>query len=229
MGEALIATGLSDTSSDAIVILSDTIHGDTPPQDDPKTHKDAVAHKDKDAWLAAERKELRNHEVHKTFELVERPSMENGTRARSKLIPLQWVYKSKRDGTKKARLVVVGCAQRPGIDYDQTHCSTLKATSLRFLAATAAIQGLRMRRYDFVSAFLQGDLEPGEQILCHSPPGYETLADDGSRKVWRVLRPIYGMQQGGRCWQRSLFPWIRGLGFKQCEADNCVFFYDYRR
>ena len=92
-----------------------------------------------------------------------------------------------------------------------------------FLAATAAIQSLRMRRYDFVLAFLQGALAPGEQILCHSPPGYETLADDGSRKVWRVLRPIYGMQQGGRCWQRSLFPWIRSLGFNQCEADNCVF------
>ena len=223
MGEALIATGLSDTSSDAIVILSDTMHGDKPPQDDPKSHKEAVAHKDADAWLAAERKELRNHEVHKTFELVERPSMENGTRARTRLIPLQWIYKSKRDGTKKARLVVVGCAQRPGIDFDQTHCSTLKATSLRFLVATAAIQGLRMRRYDFVSAFLQGDLEPGEQILCHSPPGYETLAQDGSRKIWRVLRPIYGMQQGGRRWQRSLFPWIRSLGFNQCEADNCVF------
>jgi len=35
---------------------------------------------------------------------------------------------------------------------------------LRFLAATVAIQGLHMRRFDFVSAFLQGDLEPGEQI-----------------------------------------------------------------
>ena len=117
----------------------------------------------------------------------------------------------------------MGGAQCPGIDYDQTHCSTLKATSLRFLAATAAIQGLRMRRFDFVSAFLQGDLEPGEQILCHSPPGYETLADDGSRKIWRVLRPIYGMQQGGRRWQLSLFPWFEALGFRQCEADNCVF------
>ena len=102
MGEALIATGLSDTCSDAIVILSDTMHGDTPPQDDPKTHKDAVAHKDKDAWLAAERKELRNHEVHKTFELVERPSMENGTRVRTRLIPLQWIYTSRR-GTAPRR------------------------------------------------------------------------------------------------------------------------------
>ena len=62
------------------------------------------------------------------------------------------------------------------VDFDQTHCSTLiKATSLRFLAATAAIQGLRMRRFDFVSAFLQGDLEQGEQILCRPPPGYETI------------------------------------------------------
>ena len=41
---------------------------------------------------------------------------------------------------------------------------TLKATSLRFLVATAALQGLHMSRFDFVSAFLQGDLEPGEQI-----------------------------------------------------------------
>jgi len=31
------------------------------------------------------------------------------------------------------------------------------------------------------------------------------------------------MQQGGRRWQRSLFPWFKALGFRQCEADNCVF------
>jgi hypothetical protein len=80
-----------------------------------------------------------------------------------------------------------------------------------------------MRRFDFVSAFLQGDLEPGEQIACRPPPGYETLGDDGNHKIWRVLKPIYGMQQGGRRWQRSLFPWFTALGFRQCEADNCVF------
>ena len=96
--------------------------------------------------------------------------MLTNAQARSRLIPLQWVFKTKRDGTKKARLVVVGCAQRPRVNFDQTHCSTLKATSLRFLAATAAIQGLHMRRFDFVSAFLQGDLEPGEQIACRPPP-----------------------------------------------------------
>ena len=166
MGAALIAAGLNDVSSDAIVILSGETHEHKPPPDDPRSHKDALAHEDAEAWLAAKRKELCNHTVHKTFEQLDRSSMLTNAQARSRLIPLQWVFKTKRDGTKKARLVVVGCAQRPGVDFDQIHCSTLKATSLRFLAATAAIQGLHMRRFDFVSAFLQGDLEPGEQIAC---------------------------------------------------------------
>ena len=223
MGAALIAAGLNDVSSDAIVILSGETHEHKPPPDDPRSHKDALAHEDAEAWLAAKRKELCNHTVHKTFEQLDRSSMLTNAQARSRLIPLQWVFKTKRDGTKKARLVVVGCAQRPRVNFDQTHCSTLKATSLRFLAATAAIQGLHMCRFDFVSAFLQGDLEPGEQIVCRPPLGYETLGDDGNHKIWRVLKPIYGMQQGGRRWQRSLFPWFKALGFRQCEADNCVF------
>ena len=80
-----------------------------------------------------------------------------------------------------------------------------------------------MRRFDFVSAFLQEDLEQGEQILCRPPPGYETLGDDVDHKIWRVLRPIYGMQQAGRRWQRCLFPWIISRDLSQCDADNCVF------
>ena len=139
MGAALIATGLNDVSSDAIVILSGETHERNPQPVDPKSHKDALAHADAEAWLAAERKELQNHTVHKTFEQLDRSSLQADAQTRNRLIPLQWVYKTKRDGSKKARLVVVGCAQRPGVDFDQTHCSTLKATSLRFLAATAAI------------------------------------------------------------------------------------------
>ena len=59
--------------------------------------------------------------------------------------------------------------------------------------------------------------------MSPTTPGYETLGDDGNHTIWRVLKPIYGMQQGGRPWQRSLFPWFQALGFRQCEADNCVF------
>jgi hypothetical protein len=49
----------------------------------PKSHKDALARKDADAWLAAERKELqlRNHKVHKTFEQLDRSSLQTDKRA----------------------------------------------------------------------------------------------------------------------------------------------------
>ena len=61
MGAALIAAGLDDVSSDAIVILSGETHKHIPLPNDPKSHKEALAHDDAEGWLAAERKELRNH------------------------------------------------------------------------------------------------------------------------------------------------------------------------
>eukprot|EP00965_Chrysotila_dentata_P119251 3942163-Pleurochrysis_carterae.AAC.1 len=56
------------------------------------------------------------------------------------LVRLIWVYKRKRSGALKARLCVQGCAQVQGVDYDQTFCATLRPTSLRVLAALAAVK-----------------------------------------------------------------------------------------
>eukprot|EP00965_Chrysotila_dentata_P148997 4921185-Pleurochrysis_carterae.AAC.1 len=62
----------------------------------------------------------------------------------------------------KARLCVQGCAQIHGVDYDQTFCATMRPTSLQTLASIAACRNLRMRSWDFVAAYLQGELQPGE-------------------------------------------------------------------
>eukprot|EP00965_Chrysotila_dentata_P184762 6099481-Pleurochrysis_carterae.AAC.1 len=61
------------------------------------------------------------------------------------LVRLIWVYKRKRNGSLKARLCVQGCAQIPGVDFEQTFCATMRATSLRALASLAARRGLSMR------------------------------------------------------------------------------------
>jgi hypothetical protein len=81
-----------------------------------------------------------------------------------------------------------------------------------------------MHRWDFVTAFLQGSLEPGEVIYCRAPPGYSTKGADGRERIYRVDKPIYGMAQAGRRWQRSLFPWFLEQGFKQLESDTSVFY-----
>ena len=67
-----------------------------------------------------------------------------------------------------------------------------------------------------VSAYLQGDLEEGETVYCSAPPGpYSQQGEDGHLKAWRVDRPIYGLAQAGRRWQRSLFEWLKSWGLRQ--------------
>eukprot|EP00965_Chrysotila_dentata_P042949 1426320-Pleurochrysis_carterae.AAC.1 len=170
-------------------------------------------------WSAAERAERVNHASNQSWTYIDRSEVPAGR----SLVRLIWVYKRKRSGALKARLCVQGCSQVHGVDYDQTFCATLRPTSLRTLSSIAATCGLRMRQWDFVAAYLQGELKDGEVVYCHAPPGYATLGADGRLRVCRVEKPVYSMAQAGRRWQRSLFPWLREWGFQQCASDPCVF------
>ena len=37
------------------------------------------------------------------------------------------------------------------------------------------------------------------------------------------MKPLYGMVQAGRRFQRALFTWLLDYGFTRCHADPCVF------
>ena len=184
-----------------------------PPARDPRTRKEALF-LDSEGWTVSMQKEMDNHEKNGSWEWVPISDMEKGRR----LIKLIWVFKTKRDGSLKSRLCVQGCTQVAGVDYDQTFSAALRSPSLRLLAAYAAQHGAGLNRWDFVSAYLQGELEEGEVVYCHPPPGYERPG-----YVCKVVKPVYGMAQAGRRWQRSLFPWLVNHGFVQSENDPCIF------
>eukprot|EP00965_Chrysotila_dentata_P064921 2152050-Pleurochrysis_carterae.AAC.1 len=61
----------------------------------------------------------------------------------------------------------------------------MRPTSLRALASLAAGSGMLMRRWDFVAAYLQGELQQGEVVYCHAPPGYDTIGSDGRPRICR--------------------------------------------
>ena len=82
----------------------------------------------------------------------------------------------------------------------------MRPTSLRMMAALSAKLGLNMRRWNFVAAYLQGELEPGEITYCTMPTGYGIMGAGEQPRVRRVEKPIYGMSQAGRRWQRSPLP-----------------------
>ena len=190
-----------------------------PNEADPKSRPQALK-LDRVGWLAAEAKELASHHSNVSWTLIDRSAVPSGRR----LVRLIWVYKVKRSGALKARLCVQGCTQVAGVDYDQTFCATMRSGSLRVLCALAARHQFDMRRWDFVSAYLQGELLEDEVVYCQMPPGYELIGTDGRQRVCRVEKPIYGMAQAGRRWQRSIFPWLKAHGFKQLHSDTCVFY-----
>ena len=184
-------------------------------------HRNAAMKQNQAGWTAAELDEIENHRLAKSFAWMDRSSVPSGR----KLVKMTWAYKVKRSGKLKARLCVQGCSQIPGVDYDQTHCSTMRSGSLRLLSSLAAKHGLSMRRWDFVAAFLQGELLDNEVVYCSAPPGYPRVGSDGQPQVVRIQKPIYGMAQAGRRWQRTLYPWMREqLGPKsQLFSDSNVF------
>jgi len=90
--------------------------------------------------------QLENH----TFTLVEH--------ARSKPISYKWVYKTKTnpDGTLryKARLIIKGYEQMPGIDFDETYAPVSMMTTLRYPICRATQEDWEIDQLDVITAFL---------------------------------------------------------------------------
>ena len=178
-----------------------------------------------DVWWASELKELDAHRRNGSWILADRTNRQL-VPADANIVNLLWVYKWKLDGSAKSRLCVDGSGQRYGIDFDQTHASTIRTSTLRCFAGIQSALKLRSRRKDLVSAYLQGDLEPGEVLYARMPPGHELIGADGKPRVCIIQKPIYGMKQAGRRLQRKLFPWLRSWGggiLEQLYSDSCVF------
>ena len=85
----------------------------------------------------------------------------------------------------------------------------MRDASLRLLSVVAAASNMRMRRWDFVAAYLQGELIEGEVVYCPPPSGYAKIGHDGqlSHGVQsRQARIRYGTGRSSLR-QRTFFPW----------------------
>lgn len=76
-----------------------------------------------------------------------------------KLLTQNGFLKPKKDVPEKierykARLVVRGCRQTEGIDYQETYSSVVRYISIRFLCALAVKHNLQMEQMDIVTAYL---------------------------------------------------------------------------
>ncbi|CAI7751006.1 unnamed protein product [Closterium sp. NIES-54] len=166
-------------------------------------------------WKKAMESELKSIEENGTWELVELPE---GRKA----ITSKWLFKIKSDANGnieryKSRLVAKGYQQKEKVDYKELFAPVVKPTTLRTLLAGAAIKGWVVKQMDVTTAFLNGVLD--EEIFMAQPEGF----DDGSCRVLRLKKALYGLNQAPRQWYLKLRGVLEEIGFTPSTADHSFF------
>jgi len=114
------------------------------------------------------------------------------------IVNYDWVYKKYNGhghvGLYKARLVAKGYSQLYGIGFNEIFSPVVEFDSIRSILAISAVEQLQIRQFDVKTAFLYGDL--GKEIYMRQPEGF----NDGTEKVCRLQRSLYGLKQSPRCW-----------------------------
>ncbi|GKC93821.1 zinc finger, CCHC-type containing protein, partial [Tanacetum coccineum] len=123
-------------------------------EDDPKTFNEVNKSQDVAFWKEAINDEMDSIMSNNTWVLVDLP------------LGCKWIFKRKLkvDGTIKkfkARLVIQGFRQKPGIDYFDTYALVARISTIRLPIAMASIHNQIIHQIDVKTAFLNGELEEG--------------------------------------------------------------------
>ncbi|WVZ24581.1 hypothetical protein V8G54_003125 [Vigna mungo] len=135
----------------------------------------------------------------------------------------KWVFKLKNEENNpspryKARIVVKGCNQKKGIDFEEIFSPVVKMTSIRAILGLAAKLDLEIEQLDVKTTFLHGDLE--EEIYMKQLEGFEEPGKE--HLVCRLKKSLYGLKQAPRQWYKKFDSFMIQHNFKKTFADHCV-------
>jgi Reverse transcriptase (RNA-dependent DNA polymerase) len=175
---------------------------------DPWDLREAKEAVDWDKWEVAIKEELDQLEKTKTWELMDLPEG-------CEPIGNKWVFVQKRDESRdivkhKARLVAQGFSQKPGVDYSETgtFAPVMRFDTLWTLLALAAAHDWEILQLDIKGAYLNGVVK--EELYMKQPTGYK----DGTRRVCRLRKTLYGLKQAGNEWNNELNGLMVEFGYK---------------
>lgn len=182
----------------------------------PKDYDEAMESSDAENWKAAMDEEMHSHHKFCTWKLTDLPT---GRKA----IGNRWVFAIKLNNNNdiiryKARLVAKGFSQRPGVDFSETFSPVVRFETMRALLCVAVQRNWNIKQFDVKTAFLNGRLE--EDIYMQQPQGY----NDGTGRVCKLLRSLYGLKQAAKCWYECLKEYLKKSNLRESSADPCMYF-----
>ena len=206
------------------------ISAETSGPTEPKTFQEAWHYpieKERDDWRAAIRKEIRSMIERGVWRKTDRKKIPSNRR----LIGDKWVFKIKRDGTYRARLVVLGYSQIPGVDYTDNFAPVAHNVSFRIALARMMVEKLDSLVMDVETAFLYGEID--KEIFMKSCLEWKKLIQDhqllptSERHIWSmpssktVLEKVCGYRKKGTLWIK-MSPADPCMIFKENELGVCI-------
>ena len=161
--------------------------------------------------LEAKLNELKSWEENEAYEEVERKDQS--------IISTRWVTRPKITEGKmkvKARLVLRGFEENINFRTDSPTC---RRESVRILLFILSNYKWELKSIDFKTAFLQGNQIKREIYIL---PPKETHTD--TNKIWKILKPVYGLLDAPREWYLRLRSELESLGMKVHSLDNGFFY-----
>ena len=201
-------------------LISVVISGPTEPKTFQETWHSPIE-KERDNWRAAIRKEIKSMIERGAWRKTDRKRIPNNRR----LIGNKWVFKIKRDGTYKARLVALGYSQIPGVDYKDNFAPVAHDVSFRIALARMMVEKLDSLVMDVETAFLYGEID--EEIFMKSPVGMKEIEPgSSSENCYQLVEGICSLCQAARQFWKKFVDTAKKepFGFKVSPADPSMLF-----
>jgi len=181
-----------------------------------RSYRDALADPH---WCQAMEDEYAALQDNHTWDLVPRPTKAN-------VVTGKWIFKHKfhADGSLeryKARWVLRGFTQRPGVDYDETFSPVVKPATVRTVITVAHSRDWPIHQLDVKNAFLHGTLS--ETVYCSQPTGFADPALPDH--VYRLNKSLYGLKQAPWAWYNRFASFLISLGFTEAKSDTSLFIF----
>lgn len=191
---------------------------------EPVTFQEAWNHPDEDEcnkWRDAIRLEYKNMIKKMVWErkgIMTLPPSRKGLGAK-------WVFKIKKNGVYRARLVAKGYDQQAGVDFQYNFAPVTSEVTLRILLILWLVKDYYAEVADVQTAFLHGELE--EEVFLKIPQGYkEYLSEIGETcegSYLKLNKTIYGLVQAARQWWKKFTEVLtKDLKFQQFPSDTCL-------